>query len=506
MHDATHRSRSSIGVAVVAFCAAILSAVAWALASAPGSSPDDNFHLPSIWCAHGEAAGRCESVPGDPDARAVPAAISGVQICFNFDAAESARCQQEVIAAAGDDISVGVGNWQGSYPPVYYWLQGLWVTSAPMVSVVLMRIFSALVVIAVLGALVALVPSTMRPAAVLPLLVSSVPLGLSLISSTNPSGWGIVGPASVLVALHAAFATTGRRRAALCGMAVIATFVGAGARADACLFTAMAVVLVFILNGRRLARQPAPVVTGVVAVGIAAVLFLGAGQASAVTGGLASEQVLGEASQMSTLELLWSNLTQMPTLWTGFLGSGPLGRMGWLDTPVPPLVGFLSGGVLLTTAVRCLHRAPFAHAIALGLSLASLIVYPSYVLVRGDLVVGQGMQPRYLLPLVVVLLALVLLSGVPRLSRGTWLALAGALSLANAIALHTQMRRYVTGTDVSALDLDTSREWWWDLPVGPTTVWALGVLGFAVTAFVALSLCVTRRDALERSEHRAPIA
>ena len=38
----------------------------WALTSPPGSSPDDDFHLTSIWCAAGTQDGRCELVEGAP--------------------------------------------------------------------------------------------------------------------------------------------------------------------------------------------------------------------------------------------------------------------------------------------------------------------------------------------------------------------------------------------------------------------------------------------------------
>jgi hypothetical protein len=61
------------------------------------------------------------------------------------------------------------------------------------------------------------------------------------------------------------------------------------------------------------------------------------------------------------------------------------------------------------------------------------------------------------------------------------------LTTANSIALHTNIRRYVTGVRVEGFDLDSQREWWWGfLPdlITPNVVWAVGTLAFAVVAWV----------------------
>ena len=40
--------------------AALILGLSWSLASAPASSPDDDFHLASIWCAWGAEASDCQ--------------------------------------------------------------------------------------------------------------------------------------------------------------------------------------------------------------------------------------------------------------------------------------------------------------------------------------------------------------------------------------------------------------------------------------------------------------
>ena len=73
------------------------------------------------------------------------------------------------------------------------------------------------------------------------------------------------------------------------------------------------------------------------------------------------------------------------------------------------------------------------------------------------------------------------------MSELTAVQLSSALTLvtiAHSLALHRTIRRYVTGTDVTTFDLDSGREWWWEIPIGPNAVWLLGTLAFALLAFV----------------------
>jgi hypothetical protein len=90
-------------------------------------------------------------------------------------------------------------------------------------------------------------------------------------------------------------------------------------------------------------------------------------------------------------------------------------------------------------------------------------------------------------------------------------AIAVALVVANAIALHTNLRRYTTGTLVQGFNLNSPREWWWGfLPdfISPNVVWFVGALAFAVpvwAAFVLLSRHVVkahelREDLAERTD------
>jgi hypothetical protein len=127
---------------------------------------------------------------------------------------------------------------------------------------------------------------------------------------------------------------------------------------------------------------------------------------------------------------------------------------------------------------------------ALAAVVSVLIALPMFVLQDGGDAVGDQFQPRYLLPLV-ALLAGVLLLTTPR--RPVVMVLAQrvtvivALSAAHFVALHLNIRRYVTGTDQSGPNLDAGVEWWWQGPIGPNAVWLLGSLAYTLLVAILVT-------------------
>lgn len=117
-----------------------------------------------------------------------------------------------------------------------------------------------------------------------------------------------------------------------------------------------------------------------------------------------------------------------------------------------------------------------------------LWLLPVYVLTAGGNVVGQNVQPRYLLPLIVLMGGLVVLSVAGRAIRFNTFQLASialTLAIAQSVALHFNIRRYVTGVDVQGWNLDAGTEWWWSgLPFSPMGIWVIGSAAFAALAVV----------------------
>src|SRR5660397_90017 len=87
---ATIRSRFRVVWLAPAFAAVALSA--WALASPIGASPDDDFHLPSIWCADDA---RTDLSAPDPDHADLRLVLPGIRAsCYVADETVSGACQE----------------------------------------------------------------------------------------------------------------------------------------------------------------------------------------------------------------------------------------------------------------------------------------------------------------------------------------------------------------------------------------------------------------------------
>lgn len=486
------RSRLLVGLLAAVF--SVIALVAWAFAAPVGATPDEDFHLTSIWCAHGERDGFCE--PGDrPGEWWVSHEMLVVQ-CFAFKPEESAACQTG-FTVEPELVSSGRGNFTGDYPPVFYWVMSWFAGPGVVKSVLLMRIFSALVAVGLVAAVAMASPPGVRRAVTAAAVLTAVPLGMFVIPSINPSGWAVVGAVTFIPALVGYLVTEGRRRWVLGGLAVLSLVIGAGSRGDAGLFAALgaavAVLVAWRVGRRQLRDLILPVVLGVA--GLATFLLVGQS---------------GNAVSEDSLELsAWGLrvLVDIPSLWTGALGGWGL---GWLDTYMPPLVWAASWSVLVGAVFLAIPGRDRRHQLALIAVGAAVWLVPGYMQIATGYPVGAWVQPRYILPLIAMLVVLALLRtrGAVRWNSAQWLLVVVALSVANSVALFWTIRRFVVGSDGVGWDLGRQVEWWWPGPVGPMVVWMVGSVSFAVAA--ALLLDGMRRppssSALEEPTPEEPIS
>ena len=499
---------------ITALVLAAIALLAWVYASPIGSSPDDDYHLTSSWCAGPAAAELCVDA-GDPDdagARIVPEALPEIA-CFAFDSEASAACQgTEFSWDPSVTAETGRSNVGGGYPPVYYAVTGLFAGADVQLSALLMRLLSVGLFLGLAAVLWMLLPSHRRPALVWGWLLAAVPLGAFFLASNNPSGWAIAGVGLSWIALLAYVDEPDRRRATGLGTVfVLAALMAAGARGDAALYVGLGIVVVAILtyetrqgswlpSVRWLRKAILPAAMSVVAL----VLFVTSRQVSSGLtgfGGASSGSGSGSTGDGADLEaviqgpaLLAYNILHLPSLWGGLLIEA---GVGWLDTPMPSLVAFAVWGAVLAVAFTALALLERRTAIAVSLIGAVLVVLPLYVLQAGGDRVGQEVQPRYLLPLMVLFIGVLLLGRAGRTVRFTalqsWM-LAAALAGAHFVALQVTMRRFITGIDGAAVSLGSGAEWWWQLPVGPDVVWLVGSAAFAGLVVWAVPLVRQSRD------------
>jgi hypothetical protein len=470
----------------------------WALSSPVASSPDDDFHIASIWCGQGLQAGYCEA--GKTAAsRMVPVEIMQSP-CFAYKATTSASCQPAETSDSLRLIETTRGNFQGIYPPVFYAVMHFFVTPSMQKSILLMRVFNSAVLVAVLGGLLSLAPRSRRTSAVWGYALTIVPLGMFIIPSTNPSSWAVIGIGGFWLAALFALENRGPRRWLSAGLGVILAVIAAGSRGDAGIFIGLSVAVVFLVAWPK--RKTVAFWWWAAALVLVATLalltFLLSGQSAFAAQGLNPNS---PKSDISSLTLAILNTLQLPNLWAGVFGSWGL---GWLDTLLPASVGFSSLSVFVAISYFALFRSSRSAIFATGLVAVSLWFFPVYLLGKTQAYVGSEVQPRYLLPLFTLFAGVVLWNW--RESRlrtsglQTWLVLC-ALSFANALALNVNINRYIRGQDVRTPWLDSGVEWWWANAPSPMTVWVVGAASFALALTLAAPL-LAGAPASRRAEHR----
>jgi len=464
---------------------ALLALSAWAFASPMGAAPDDDYHLVSIWCATGDGE-LCQ--PGaSSKTRMVPPAVLQSS-CYAFFSDESAACQSRLDFTSDKLVETDRGNFVGAYPPLYYSVMSNIVGDDVLASVMAMRLFNVLLFVGITTGLYALLPATRRPALVWGWLITTVPLGLFLLSSNNPSGWAVAGVGTAWLALLGYFETpTLTKRIALGALFVIAVFMAAGSRGDSALYVVGGIGVAAIIAFENSRRFWTLAVLPVVMIAISGAFFLNARQTASGVSGFSSqdvvvagtEQAAGAAANLAGFGLLAYNFLNVPSLWAGAFGGWAL---GWLDTPIPESVTFLALAVFIGVGFVGLSILNGRKAFVLTAVGFVLWALPTYVLTLGGDKVGEQVQPRYILPIMVLLGGLFVLNvGEKRfqLGRAQTVGVIIALGAANLVALHMNMRRYVTGNDVPGWNLNAGAEWFWSGAPAPMVVWGVGSLAFA---------------------------
>jgi hypothetical protein len=510
------------GVSAIALL--ILSFGSWAFSSAVGSAPDDDYHLSSIWC-QGFSGDTCEVDPGGEGVY-IPEALREGIYCYYHNPNQSAGCQPFMDGTdPRPDVAFAQNNpSRNLYPDGYYNFANLLQTKNIEATALSVRFVNLGIFLGITIALFLLLPLRLRTPWVWMWVLGLVPMGMFIIPSSNPSSWAITAVASGWIALLGYLESRGPRSWALAAIFVISGVLALNARIDAVLYLALASLVAIWLSptrGRDLLKKIWP---GFIIVALVIVqLIINPANLARVVGGIGQRSdtidtplpwtnspELGDGSGFDWA-LLWNNLWSIPGLWLGVFGGFPWGSLGWLDTSLPQVVLAGTMTVALGVSFLAVRSADRKKIVGLLVMLGAIWVMPLYLLQLGGFLAGEEVQPRYLLPLMMVLLGTIVLTndGSPIISdRGRLWFVIAALTIANAISLHTNIRRYTTGITIQGFNLDSPREWWWPFfPefFGPTLLWAIGSLAFGVLLWLLLMRVVPALSlARDSSANNAP--
>jgi hypothetical protein len=471
---------------VIGVISAILALSAWAVSSPIGSSPDDDFHNPSIWCGQGSRDDFCE--PGsEPNTSLVPQTLTNNSACFAFNNAASGVCTESKTMAQAYRVNLH----NGGYPPVYYWATSWFASDDLSASILNIRIANSILAVLLITVLAWLLPRHLRQIPIVSLIATAVPLGMFTIASVNPSSWAIVAIAvffpSVIGLVRAKSWKQALPIAALAGLSFI---MGSGSRADSGAFLLLAGALaVLIALPKEIVNAVKPLPRALIGVAGLGIFVFMLATSNTVSQWISTSLSLGPASLLASG---LQNIRNLPDLFVGAFGYWAL---GWLDTPLPSSVWSITFGIFFALFFASLKNFSTRQTIAAVAALGALIVVPLVTLAVQGYVVGQWVQPRYLVPLLTLLLATALYrsseSRALGLSSGQIFFVGIGLVVANAISLFINLRRYLTGLDVNEISLDNGIEWWWVTKpatdtvfwFSPGNVWSVGVLAFALVFF-----------------------
>ena len=470
------------------FLAAVVFGV-WTVASPIGSAPDDDFHLPAIWCGVGERDGFCEPESKMDGRGLTPLPLSAAPQCFAFRSDVSAACQSDTFSWDDTSLVDSRTNEIKRFPNGFYAFLNFFISSNLIFSILAMRMINSLLFIFLFVATFFSISSSLRPSLIISWLVTLIPLGIYTIASTNPSSWIIVGLGFFWINLLNMIKVKqfGKDFIFSILLVFITALIALLSRSEASIYIPIAITATLIISYKALIPLNPFNLSKLLAIfsvfAASLILFARTPSSLGVSTGLPG----GDPNR--SLQAVWfSNILEFPVLIYGSFGAWSL---GWLDTPISKSVFFsifLVFSGILFGSFKNISKAKFAALIFLMGSTAFITLR---VLALGKNLVGENVQPRYLLPLLIVLIGVALIPDNSidfSLDTSQLFLVATLVSIAHSIALHNVMRRYITGTDVVGINLNSSAEWWWFDRMQPMMFWVIGSTAFLLLCFYLVTI------------------
>lgn len=465
---------------------AMIALMSWSVSSPVAASPDEGYHLATIWCANGPSDGHCEyKGEGSNISRFVPEAV--YNWCYQHKPNKSASCTSQVNQ---ENLVNATRSAEAST-----WFRFLEIFSGEPVAthVIMIRIVSSTLTLLVIALAYLISNRRHRIALVLAGGLLFMPHGIYLISASHPSGT-VTALATIAIALINQLINKSMEgksvRVALVLLGV-SMFLLYDIRKEVFGYVLFVTLLITTIRWNSTSEKSNKIksitVTGGLLLLAISVLLL---QKFAPSSLPLTLNVWGDGIDQSRSEsyVLITNFLNFPSLFIGNFGYWGLGA---LDTPIPMLVWILTTCSITAVIALSLYFSPKSNIVFFSLMSIFVIWLVLQILQSSKLYVGEEMQPRYILPLVAMFfVTLIANSAVKRPEPANLnflvMLVVSFASTSNSISLWTTLRRYTSGLDSAEFDLNFNREWWWDFALDPNQVWAIGTIAFGSAFCIAL--------------------
>ena len=461
----------------------------WAISSPVGSSPDEGFHLSSIYCAATAPASLCPKAVGE-NSYLLPSDIADAGSCFRFNPSKPAACVRTKWTTLKVRQTAASVNKSSTYPGGFYWVMGAFATTNLAGTVYGIRAIDVLLCVVAAIAVLAIAPPNLRQAGGIGFLLAGGPLGWFLIASVNPSSWAFVSVGFYWIALltYVAAKSNVVKYMAL-GLALALAVIGSIARSDVggyIVIANLAVAAVVLLDRRNASRKRAFIGVLVLTSAIGLVTVLTTSETTGFTNAKGVQHI-GHGIGAWVFNAMY-----IPQITFGAIGYSPL---GWLDTNLPFIVPLSATIAIAVLVAHALRRCPRNILMTWICLVVLAIAIPMIMLYRSDAGANTFfVQPRYMLPLLPMLI------GLPFIRRDAfcvtrfaapyrWL-FGAAVSLVFSVSLFWNTQRYVHGIHGTApnLNLSTGARWWSNGLLSPTWNWVIGSGAFVAVVFLSISL------------------
>ena len=447
-----------------------LTLVCWALSSPINATPDEGYHIPSIWCGHGIQERSCPEIPGNTSANTVQVPDLS-NLCFRRSV-----CNQQ-----SEHILSIAGIAKENYPKAYYWTMHHLVGPNMTQSVLAMRIFNATIASLLFLSQAILCTNKKYLSWLTGFTFTIIPLGMSLIASINPSGWAITGIANSWMFLLIAKTMpkeNRRKRIAAWALWAFASFMCIASRFDATIFLVVSNLIVLIATDSRIKKLNWKYILGFPAVIIPFFVIW-----------RSRFPFLEWASHFTTKPLNPNgpSLHIWITHWIINVVSIPIeafgeGRLGAdiIDIPrIVPILGIALLGAALLFAFLQVNRMQIFVTVSSFMFMTAVVMRIANM--ELDLFNVSG---RYILPLVPYIVgSCVYFSSSPiqlmeilQLRR----IVIVCMTIAHALSMYAVVEQNVMGTSfgIQILKVGTEEWWWTKLPIGPNFLIVIGSFCF----------------------------
>ena len=451
-----------------------LSLAAWSVSSPIGSGVDADFHLGSIWCAHGESKGLCESI----DTTAWPAANVTAIVPYMFQMCD----ERNIYFWPECEVSVDNPNTQETRiapqgkQSIYYWTTHIFASKKVNQSVILIRLFNSIIASAIFFALLALSSNRLRKAVVISWTLTLIPNGVQFLSGINPRSWATLGIMSSWAFLHAFLNEDSKNRNKRIWQMVffiLSIFFAASARFDALLyvlFISTVVLGAHLIDFHKLSFKRAAQLGGI----FVAVMF-----SIKLIPRLNGIFSFGVPEPFNSTQYFVFQLVHIPEFvadWWGYRigqqGNGP-GIIG--------LSGVILFAVYMYAALREANRKQLFVTIAISLFIC-LALFRATTAVLG--IVPLSGVYTFGLSAPLIGLTLIFSKGDDRKIFGKGLAATSivVVSLMHALTFYHWMEFFTRrGVNTQFYDqFSLVGTWWWETWISPNLVFFVGALLFPV--------------------------